>query len=100
MNISALYRSTTGLLVPDIPQEETLAVREVCEKYGMELVLLASPTTPSGRMEVIVKSSLGFLSLMTVTRMTGVKEQMESRVEGLVSALHGVTVKPVSECVP
>ena len=46
-----------GLLVPDIPLEETYAVREVCDKHGIELVLLATPTTPVERMTRIAKAS-------------------------------------------
>ncbi len=38
-----------GLLVPDIPLEETADIRLVCEKHGLELVLLTTPTTPQVR---------------------------------------------------
>ena len=38
----------------------------------------------------------GFVYLVSVTGVTGVKESNESRVEGLVALLHGVTDKPVS----
>jgi len=38
----------------------------------------------------------GFVYLVSVTGVTGVKESNESRVEGLVAMLHGVTDKPVS----
>lgn len=41
-----------GLLVPDIPLEETEAVRVMCEKHGLELVLLTTPTTPQVRVRV------------------------------------------------
>jgi tryptophan synthase alpha subunit len=34
------------LLVPDIPLEETDSIREMCNKHGIELVLLTTPTTP------------------------------------------------------
>ena len=37
----------------------------------------------------------GFIYLVSVTGVTGIKETMESRVEGLVATLHGVTDKPV-----
>ena len=46
-----------GLLVPDIPLEETHAVRVFCDKHGIELVLLATPTTPLARMADIAKAS-------------------------------------------
>lgn len=35
-----------GLLVPDIPLEETPEIRKVAEQHGLELVLLTTPTTP------------------------------------------------------
>jgi tryptophan synthase alpha chain len=122
------------LLVPDIPLEETDSIREMCNKHGIELVLLTTPTTPQvgqhagrlgrelrtgtnvrmftacvmhftilmasfivqGRMSTIAKASQGFVYLVSVTGVTGMKEQVSTRVEGLVKMLHGVTDKPVS----
>ena len=85
-----------GLLVPDIPLEETHAVRKVCDKHGIELVLLSTPTTPPARMAAIAEATQGFVYLVSLTGVTGVKDVMESRVEGLVQQLHGMTDKPVS----
>lgn len=56
-----------GLLVPDIPLEETGPVREVATAAGLELVLLTTPTTPPARMEAIAKVSQGFVYLVSVT---------------------------------
>ena len=36
-----------GLLVPDIPLEETDELSKICAKNGLDLVLLSTPTTPS-----------------------------------------------------
>lgn len=85
----------TGLLVPDLPLEETVSVRAACEKAGIELVLLATPTTPQARMRAIAQASQGFVYLVSVTGVTGMKEQVSGRVEGLVSELKAVTDKPV-----
>lgn len=38
-----------GLLVPDIPLEETGVIREAASQHGLELVLLTTPTTPQVR---------------------------------------------------
>jgi hypothetical protein len=73
-----------GLLIPDIPLEETTEARELCAKYGLELVLLATPTTPSARMEKIAAATNGFVYLVSVTGVTGVQDKMEERVQGLV----------------
>jgi len=84
-----------GLLVPDIPLEETSLVRESTSKHGIELVLLATPTTPAERMERIAAASEGFVYLVSLTGVTGAKTETDSRVEGLVSTLKSLTDKPV-----
>ena len=56
-----------GLLVPDIPLEETGPVRQVATAAGLELVLLTTPTTPPERMEAIANVSQGFVYLVSVT---------------------------------
>lgn len=56
-----------GLLVPDIPVEETAEIREVASRHGIELVLLVTPTTPQERMARIAKESEGFVYLVSVT---------------------------------
>jgi hypothetical protein len=84
-----------GLLVPDIPLEETEELSEICAKNGLDLVLLSTPTTPLERMEKIAKASNGFIYLVSVTGVTGVRTGVESRVEELVAKLKTVTDKPV-----
>ena len=74
----------SGLLIPDIPLEETHEARELCLRYGLELVLLATPTTSLARMEKIAAATSGFVYLVSVTGVTGVQEKMEERVQGLV----------------
>jgi len=86
----------SGLLVPDIPLEETHDIRKVCDKHGIELVLLTTPTTPQERMKAIAHNSQGFVYLVSVTGVTGMKENVEGRVESLVKMLHDVTDKPIS----
>ena len=85
-----------GLLIPDIPLEETSEARQLCAKYGLELVLLATPTTSSARMEKIAAATNGFVYLVSVTGVTGVQEKMEARVQDLVTKLKKVTDKPVA----
>lgn len=58
--------------------------------------LLPPALLPQARMASIAKASQGFVYLVSVTGVTGMKEQVENRVEGLVDMLHNVTDKPVS----
>ena len=56
-----------GLLVPDIPLEETGEIREAAGHAGLELVLLTTPTTSRKRMQAIAQASQGFVYLVSVT---------------------------------
>jgi len=85
-----------ALLVPDIPLEETGTVREVASAAGLELVLLATPTTPAPRMAAIAAASQGFVYLVSVAGVTGARAGMEARVEGLISTLRSTTDKPIA----
>lgn len=60
-------RAAAGLLVPDLPLEETVNIRAACNAAGLELVLLATPTTPKARMADIARASQGFVYLVSVT---------------------------------
>ncbi|KAK9919777.1 hypothetical protein M0R45_028355 [Rubus argutus] len=53
-----------GLLVPDVPLEETDILRKEALKNNIELVLLTTPTTPIERMKAIAEASEGFLYLV------------------------------------
>nr|GMD27945.1 tryptophan synthase alpha chain-like [Ipomoea batatas] len=53
-----------GLVVPDVPLEETEILRKEASKKNIELVLLTTPTTPIARMKSIVESSEGFVYLV------------------------------------
>mmetsp|Transcript_1332 Transcript_1332/g.3100 ORF Transcript_1332/g.3100 Transcript_1332/m.3100 type:complete len:329 (-) Transcript_1332:267-1253(-) len=85
-----------GLLIPDIPLEETYEVSRICKENGVDLVLLSTPTTPIERMTKIAEASNGFIYLVSVTGVTGVRTNVESRVEELVKALKKVTDKPIA----
>ncbi|KAK9809415.1 hypothetical protein WJX73_003733 [Symbiochloris irregularis] len=85
-----------GLLVPDIPLEETAAVRDIASSHGLELVLLTTPTTPQDRATAIAQATQGFLYLVSVAGVTGSRASMEDRVEGLISMLHSVSDKSVA----
>lgn len=86
----------SGLLVPDIPLEETTEIREVATSHGLDLVLLATPTTPTPRMKAIAEKTQGFVYLVSVTGVTGMRGSTESRVEGLIKQLRETTDKSIA----
>ncbi len=60
-----------GLIIPDLPPQEASLMREHMQKYGLNLVFLIAPNTPTERMKEIDRLSDGFVYCVTITGLTG-----------------------------
>ncbi|ERN01456.1 tryptophan synthase alpha chain [Amborella trichopoda] len=85
-----------GLVVPDLPLEETETLRKESIKHGIELVLLTTPTTPTDRMKAICEASEGFVYLVSSVGVTGARASVNARVEALLYEIQQATSKPVA----
>ncbi|XP_020258787.1 tryptophan synthase alpha chain-like isoform X2 [Asparagus officinalis] len=68
-----------GLVVPDIPLEETTILRKEAADHNIELVLLTTPTTPSERMKAIVEAAEGFVYLVSSVGVTGAQSSASTK---------------------
>ncbi|MEB3225816.1 MAG: tryptophan synthase subunit alpha [Synechococcus sp.] len=84
-----------GLVIPDLPLEESQTVLTAAANHGLELILLVAPTSPTERIEAIAKASQGFIYLVSVTGVTGARTSVASRVGELLPKLRQVTDKPI-----
>lgn len=84
-----------GLVVPDLPLEEADSLIQPANKLGIELTLLVAPTSPKNRIEAIANQSQGFIYLVSVTGVTGVRDGLDKRVKDLLQELRSVTEKPI-----
>ena len=92
----AAAAGAAGLVVPDLPLEEAEKLSAIAATHALDLVLLVAPTTPADRMQRIAAASRGFTYLVSVTGVTGVRTNLESRVAGLVQQLKGMGPSPVA----
>jgi tryptophan synthase alpha chain len=84
-----------GLVVPDLPLEESAEVIQVATGYGIEVVLLVAPTTPKDRISAIAEQSQGFIYLVSVTGVTGMRTEIQSRAKDLLTQIRDFTDKPI-----
>jgi tryptophan synthase alpha chain len=59
------------------------------------VILLVAPTSPPERIQAIALQSQGFIYLVSVTGVTGMRNQVATRVEELLDSIRSVTDKPV-----
>lgn len=84
-----------GLVVPDLPLEEAEELINTATSFGIEVILLVAPTSSRDRIEAIAHKSQGFIYLVSVTGVTGVRAQIQDRVQYLLKDLRSVTNKPI-----
>ncbi len=62
-----------GILVADMPVEESEEVVAIAQKYGIDPIFLVTQTTSDERMDTIVRQARGYLYLVSVLGVTGAR---------------------------
>jgi tryptophan synthase alpha chain len=86
----------SGLIVPDVPYEESGPLREACAAHGVGYVPLVAPTTPPPRMSMIAASARGFLYVVGVTGTTGERATEAGGREELLARAAAASPAPVA----
>ncbi|HTX32501.1 MAG TPA: tryptophan synthase subunit alpha [Solirubrobacteraceae bacterium] len=86
----------SGLIVPDLPLEESAELRAVCDDRGIALVPLVTPTTPEERLGRIGGGARGFLYTVSVTGTTGERGQLDGDLAALVGRVRSHSPVPVA----
>lgn len=76
-----------GLLVVDLPPEESAEMTSAWPENELALIRLVAPTTPPERMAVIAEKASGFLYLVSMTGVTGSAGLNLDEVSGVVESL-------------
>jgi tryptophan synthase alpha chain len=84
-----------GLIVPDLPPEESGPLARAAARAGLDLVLLASPTSGPARLRRIARASRGFVYLVPVTGITGERATLPPELVALVRDLRAVSTRPI-----
>ncbi len=91
----AAAAGAAGLIVPDLPLEESGALREIARNRGLDLVALVAPTTRDERIAGIAAQAAGFLYLVAVTGVTGARRGSQSDLSAYVARVRAQTELPL-----
>jgi tryptophan synthase alpha chain len=84
-----------GLIVPDLPVEESPQLASVCAKRDLNLIQLVTPTTPRDRALRICETSTGFVYYVSVAGITGERRDLPPELLDNVGWLREQTKLPV-----
>ena len=85
-----------GLVVPDLPLEESHVLLEPAQKAGIEVILLIAPTSPPDRVAAIADKSQGFIYVVSSTGVTGVRTEVAKGVKTMIEQIRIITDKPIA----
>jgi tryptophan synthase alpha chain len=85
-----------GLIVPDLPLEETREVAAACEQRGLALVPLVAPTTTEERLARLGASARGFVYTVSVTGTTGERAALDGGLPAVIARARAHTSVPVA----
>ena len=84
-----------GLLVLDLPPEESENYEGLMKKNGLCNIYLVAPTTPEDRMEFIVKRGSGFIYYVSREGVTGMQSQIAANLASQVAKIRAHTKLPI-----
>ncbi|RIV25674.1 tryptophan synthase subunit alpha [Alicyclobacillaceae bacterium I2511] len=85
-----------GVIVPDLPYEESGPVLQVADRNGIALIPLVALTSGEQRIIDICRSARGFVYCVSSLGVTGERTRMSERVRELVERVQSHTSLPVA----
>jgi tryptophan synthase alpha chain len=84
-----------GIIVPDLPVEEAMDYKPMANKYGIDTIFLASPSTSVARLKKIIEYTSGFLYLVSLFGVTGARKKLKKSTLKLVESFLPYTIKRI-----
>jgi len=85
-----------GILLVDLPPEESAEVRALCEKHQIDMIHLVTPTTDMARLPKVLEGASGFLYYVSITGITGAARANLDTITPHVKAIKAQTDLPMA----
>ena len=85
-----------GLLVLDLPPEESNNYEALMLAGGLSVIYLIAPTTPETRMELIVKRATGFIYYVSREGVTGMQSKISDTIASMTAKIRSHTTLPIA----
>ena len=92
---TAVDAGVDGVLVTDLPPEESDPLGAEAAAAGLDLVYMVAPTSTPARVRLIARKSRGFIYVVSLTGVTGERQQLPTDMSTQIATIRGVTPMPV-----
>lgn len=92
---AAAKHGISGLIIPDLPYEESAEVLELADQAGIHLIPLVAPTS-EGRITAILSKARGFVYCVSSLGVTGERSTFHEGIESFIATVKKGTSLPVA----
>ena len=92
----AAQAGVDGLLVLDLPPEESDGYEALMRQAGLCNIYLVAPTTPDDRIELIVKRGAGFIYYVSREGVTGMQTKVADTIAQMTAKIRAHTNLPIA----
>lgn len=85
-----------GLLVLDLPPEESANYEALMAASNLSVIYLIAPTTPDDRIEFIVKRGTGFIYYVSREGVTGMQQKVSENIGQMTGKIRAHTQLPIA----
>lgn len=85
-----------GLIVPDLPGDESASFAAAMSEQKLDLIQLIAPTTPPERAAKILKHGSGFVYCIAVAGTTGARKELAPHLATMLKSLRSQTDLPLA----
>lgn len=85
-----------GIILVDLPVDESDPARETLTAHGIDLIFLLAPTSTPQRIAAVAERAAGFIYLVSVTGVTGARDQIAPDLREFVQRVREHTTLPLA----
>ncbi len=85
----------TGIIVPDLPAEESDELNDACKRNGVDLIFLITPVTTGARMKNTLDKTSGFVYIVSRLGVTGERVDVADSTKKILERIHTDVPKAV-----
>lgn len=94
--VDAQYAGVDGVIVPDLPVEESGPLRATCLRNSIHTIPLLAPTSTDARIARSCDGATGFVYCVSLTGVTGARQQLAPGIPTLVQRVRRHTSLPLA----
>lgn len=85
-----------GLIVPDLPPEESDDLHAACRAHDIDLIQLLAPTSTEERIGHVIEKASGFIYCVSLTGVTGARAELPAALPAFLSRVRAQTETPLA----